>query len=74
MPADELAWLIDRFPRFNTGDDPVFTARYLKRLRVEADLRGFPASELLEMIEDYRAAALGWSLEEEPVDEPTPVG
>jgi hypothetical protein len=61
MPADDLAWLIDRFPRFNAGGDAVFTARYLRRLRAEADARGWSPSEFLEMIEEYVAAAPGWA-------------
>ena len=57
MPADDLAWLISRFPRFNAGTDPAFTARYLKRLRAEAGVRGFSSPDFLEMIEDYLEAA-----------------
>ena len=74
MPADAIAWLIDRFPRFNAGGDAVFTARYLRRLRGEAECRGFPPSELLLMIEEYRTAGAGWVAEGEPDDVPTPVG
>lgn len=72
MPADDLSWLIDRFPRFNAGTDPAFTARYLRRLRDEAHARGFAPVEFLEMIEEYRSAAQPGAAD--PAAELTPVG
>jgi hypothetical protein len=59
MPADDLAWLIDHFPQFNAGEDVVFTAGYLRRLRSGAGVRGCVPSELLEQIEKHCASMRG---------------
>ena len=51
MPAVRTDWLIERFHAFDAGDDPGFTARYLRRVWVEARSRGLSTSRMLDAIE-----------------------
>jgi len=58
MPADNLAWLIDHFTRFNGGSDPVLTTRFLHCLRREAERREMFPPELLSLIEQHATWAM----------------
>ena len=53
MPADNLAWLIDHFSRFNGGSDPILAARFLQSLRKEAERLGMFPAELLSLVERH---------------------
>jgi hypothetical protein len=74
MPADDLAWLIDHFTRFNGGADPILTTRFLQCLRHEAERRGMFPAELLSLVEQHGRCALARVPDAVPVRRHSPEG